>query len=161
MEFRSLKRDEIDRVREIDRTEIINYVYYYKEGKLELEEEFCRVNKWSNEQELIHISALKDIYDSGGFIFGAFDGPIIAGVISLDSEFIGKNKDHLNLSGFWVSNPYRNMGIGGKLVELVIEKAMEIGATMLHVFATPSENTVNFYLKRGFELADEIIEKLY
>ena len=161
MEFRLLEKEDIDRVVEIDRTEIINYIYYYKKGKLELVEEFCRVNKWSNEQELIHISALKDTYDSGGFIFGAFDGPKIAGVISLDSEFIGKNKDHLNLAGFWVSSQYRNKGIGRKLLELVIEKAMEIGTAMIYVSATPSQNTVNFYLKGGFELADEIIENLY
>lgn len=161
MEFRLLEKVDIDRVGEIDRTEIINYIYYYKEGKLVLVEEFCKVNKWSNEQKLIHISALKSIYDNGGFIYGAFYGPKITGVISLDSEFIGKNKDHLNLAGFWVSNQYRNRGIGKKLLELVVEKAMEIGAAMLYVSATPSQNTVNFYLKRGFKLADEIIEKLY
>ncbi|MHA2239777.1 MAG: GNAT family N-acetyltransferase [Candidatus Hodarchaeales archaeon] len=149
MEFRLLEKKEIDWVGEIDRTEIINYIYYYKKGELELVKEFCKVNKWSKEQELIHISALKDIYDGGGFIFGAFDGPKIAGVISLDSEFIGKNKNHLNLAGFWVSNPYRNMGIGGKLVELVIEKAMEIGATMLYVSAT--SNIITKYCEFLFE----------
>ncbi|MHA1542652.1 MAG: GNAT family N-acetyltransferase, partial [Candidatus Hodarchaeales archaeon] len=121
MEFRLLEKEVIDRIGEIDRTEIINYIYYYKKGKLELVEEFCKVNKWSNEQELIHISALKSICDNGGLIFGGFDGPKITGVISLDSEIIGKNKDHLNLAGFWVSNQYRNKAIGKKLVELVVE----------------------------------------
>ncbi|MHA2032199.1 MAG: GNAT family N-acetyltransferase [Candidatus Kariarchaeaceae archaeon] len=161
MEFSLLKKADIDRIGEIDRTEIINYIYYYKNGKLELIEELCKVNKWSSEQELIHRSALKTVYDKGGFIFGAFDGSKIAGVISLDSEFIGKRKNQLNLDGFWVSSRYRNMGIGSKLLELVMEKALEIGAAMLYVSATPSQNTVNFYLKRGFKLADEIIEKLY
>lgn len=161
MEYRLLNEEEITKVDEIDRTETIEFIYYYIKGKLKLVEEFCEVPKWNRDQVLIHISDLTELYNKGGFIFGAFDGSKIAGVISLDNELIGKHKDHLNLAGFWVSNQYRNKGIGEKLVELVVEKAMEIGAVMLYVSATPSQNTVNFYLKRGFKLTDEIIEKLY
>lgn len=161
MEYRLLKKEEIKRVGEIDRTEIIEYIYYYKEGKLELVKEFCEIKKWSPEEEQIHISSLTDIYHRGGFIFGAFDGSSIVGIIALDNEFIGRNKDQLNLAGLWVSNHYRKRGVGKTLVALVKEKAKEMGAKKLYVSATPSENTVHFYLNRGFELAKEVNEKLY
>ncbi len=161
MEYRLLHKEEIKRVGEIDRTEIIEYIYYYKEGKLELVKEFCEVKKFGSEEVQIHFSSLNDIFNRGGFIFGAFNGSNIAGIISLANEFIGKNNDQLNLAGLWVSKDYRKMGVGKTLVELVKEKAKEMGAKKLYVSATPSENTVHFYMNRGFELAKEVIEKLY
>jgi N-acetylglutamate synthase-like GNAT family acetyltransferase len=161
MEYRLLKKEEIKRVGEIDRTETIESTYYYKEGKLELVKEFWEIKKWSREQEQRHISSLTDIYHRGGVIIGAFDESNIAGMISLDNEFIGRNKDQLSLAGLWVSNHYRKKGVGKTLVELVKEKAKKMGAKKLYVSATPSENTVHFYLNRGFELAKEVIEKLY
>ncbi len=161
MEYRLLKKEEIQRVSEIDRTEIIESIYYYKDGKLELVKEFYEITKWSPEQEQIHISSLTDIYYRGGFIYGAFDESNIAGIISLDNEFIGRNKDQLNLAGLWVSKHHRKMGVGKTLVELVKEKAKEMGAKKLYVSATPSENTVQFYMNRGFDLVKEVIKKLY
>ncbi len=161
MEYRLLNKEEIKRVNEIDRTEVIEHIYYYREEKLELVKEFCSVNKWNHEEVQIHTSSLNDICNRGGFIFGAFDGSNLVGIISLDNEFIGRNKDQLNLAGFWVSKDYRKMGIGKTLVKLVKEKAKEMGAKKLYVSATPSENTVNFYMNRGFELAKEIVGKLY
>lgn len=79
----------------------------------------------------------------------------------MDNEFIGRNKDQLNLTGLWVSKQYRKMGIGKALVELVKNKAREMGARKLYVSATPSQNTVKFYMNRGFRLAKEINEKLF
>ena len=161
MEYRLLKKKELNRLGEIDRTETIENIYHYKEGKLELVKEFYEIPKWSREQEENHISTLNNIYRRGGFIFGAFDKLNLVGIISLESEFIGRNKDQLNLAGLWVSKAYRKLGVGKTLVELVKEKALEMGAKKLYVSATPSENTVHFYMNRGFNLTKEVIEKLY
>ena len=161
MEYRVLKKEEIERVGEIDRTETIESIYYFTEGKLELVKEFYKVSKWSNEEVDLHIISLNDIYNRGGFIFGAFDVSDIAGIVLLDSQFIGRNKDQLNLAGLWVSKQYRQKGVGKTLVELVKEKALAIGAKKLYVSATPSQNTVDFYMKQGFELAGEINQRLY
>ena len=161
MEYRLLNKEEIKRVSEIDRTEKVEYIYYYKEGKLKLVKEYYEIKEWSPEEEQIHISSLNDIYHRGGFIFGAFSESNIVGVISLDNEFIGRNKNQLNLAGLWVSKDYRKMGVGKKLVQLVKEKALEMGASMLYVSATPSQNTVHFYMNRGFKLAKEVDKKLY
>ena len=111
MEYRVLKKEEIERVGEIDRTETIESIYYFTEGKLELVKEFYKVSKWSNEEVDLHIISLNDIYNRGGFIFGAFDVSDIAGIVLLDSQFIGRNKDQLNLAGLWVSKQYRQKGV--------------------------------------------------
>lgn len=161
MEYRLLNKEEIKRVDEIDRTEKVEYIYYYKEGKLVLVKEYYEIKKWSQEELQVHISSLNDINHRGGFIFGAFDESNIAGIISLDNEFIGRNKDQLNLVGLWVSKHYRKMGVGKTLVELVKKKALEMGATKLYVSATPSQNTVHFYMNRGFDLAKEVNKKFY
>ena len=161
MKYRLMIQDEIKRVAEIDRSEVIDYIYHFKNGNLKLEKEFWNVKKWNSEQKLHHISSLQDIYDRGGTIFGAFDDSKIIGVIALDNKFIGRNKDQLNLAGLWVSKRYRKMGIGKALIELVKNKAREIGAEKLYVSATPSQNTIKFYMNRGFRLVKEINEKLF
>ena len=161
MEYRSLKEKEFNRFGEIDRTETVEHIYYYKQGKLELVKEFYQIPKWSQDQVQEHISTFKDIDRRGGFIFGAFDGSALVGIISLEKEFIGSNKDQLNLAGLWVSKNYRKLGVGKTLVELVKDKAKEMGARKLYVSATPSENTVHFYMNRGFELAKEVDKRLY
>ncbi|MHA2246641.1 MAG: GNAT family N-acetyltransferase [Candidatus Hodarchaeales archaeon] len=156
-----MNKDEIKRVAEIDRSEVIEYIYYFHKSGLKLEKEFWNVEKWNSEQKLHHISSLQDIYDRGGTIFEAFYGSKIIGVIALDNEFIGRNKNQLNLAGLWVSKQYRKMGVGKALVELVKNKAREIGAEKLYVSTTPSQNTVKFYMNRGFRLAKEINKKLF
>ncbi|MFX1518010.1 MAG: GNAT family N-acetyltransferase [Promethearchaeota archaeon] len=161
MEYRLLKKNELNRLCEIDRTETIEHIYYHKQGRLKLVKEFYQIPKWSLDQVQEHISTLNDIGRKGGVIFGAFDGSALVGIISLKNEFIGRNKDQLNLSGLWVSKNYRKLGVGKTLVELVKKKAKELGAKKLYVSATPSENTVHFYMNRGFTLAKEINEKLY
>ena len=161
LDYRLLKEKEYNRLSEIDRTETIEYIYHYKQGRLELVKEFYQIPKWSQDQVQEHVSTLNDIDRKGGFIFGAFDGSALVGIISLENEFIGRNKDQLNLVGLWVSRNYRKLGVGKILVELVKEKAKEMGAKKLYVSATPSENTVNFYMNRGFDLAKEVNERLY
>lgn len=161
MEFRRLIREEIKRLAELDRSEIIDNVYYFKNGALQLKKEFWNVPKWSTEEKRTYIATLTRIYNEGGVIFGAFHASNIAGIAALESKFLGKDNDKLNLAGLWVSTQHRKMGIGIALVELLKAKAKELGAKKLYVSATPSQNTVNFYLKRGFKLAKEVDPQLF
>lgn len=160
MKYRILDKEEIKKVTEIDRTEIIEYIYYFREGKLDLMKEHCEIGEWSVEEKQTHLSSLQKLFERGGFIFGAFENSNTIGIIALDNEFIGIDKDQLNLAGLWVSNQYRKIGVGKTLVELVKTKAIELGAKKLYLSATPSLNTVTFYMNRGFELAKEINEEL-
>ncbi|MHA2233691.1 MAG: GNAT family N-acetyltransferase [Candidatus Hodarchaeales archaeon] len=161
MQYRLMTKDDLKRVAELDRREVIDAVYYYRDGALDLVQEHWDVPEWSSREKQQKIDVLREIHKRGGIIFGAFDESNVAGVIALDSEYIGWNNDQLNLAELFVSKGYRKMGVGKRLVALVKQKAREIGAKKLYVSATPSQNTVHFYLKRGFRLAQEVNPKLF
>ena len=56
----------------------------------------------------------------------------------------------LDLDFLYVDAGCRGQGVGHALVDLVCTRALELGAARLYVSATPSRNTVEFYLRRGF-----------
>jgi predicted N-acetyltransferase YhbS len=70
----------------------------------------------------------------------------------LNNKFIGQRRDHLQLEFLHVSNSHRYEGLGASLFEVAGKKAHERGAKWLYISATPLENTVNFYLRRGCSL---------
>jgi GNAT superfamily N-acetyltransferase len=161
MEYRQMHKDELHRVAELDRREVIEYIYYFRDGKLELEKEHWDVPEWSTEQKQEYHQRLQDIHQRGGTVIGAFKGSKIAGIIALDHEFFGSSKNRLNLAALWVSQPFRDRGVGRHLVELVKKKAKALGAKNLYVSATPSKKTVEFYLSCGFHPTKEIDPKLF
>ncbi len=79
----------------------------------------------------------------------------------LESRFIGRQEDQLQLKFLHVSRRYRRAGLGRTLFEKAAARARELGARRLYVTATPSENTVRFYLRRGFRVTDEVDEDLF
>lgn len=164
MEYRLLSREEIERLNEIDRSEIIEKLYYIKDGQLELKDEFYDVkNEWwiHEEVEKILLPRLRDLFDRGGTVIGAFDGAKIAGMVALESKWIGIEKDQLKLDILFVSKIYRKAGVGRQLMNLAMEKAREQGAKKLYISATPSKNTVDFYMSLGAIPATEIDQELF
>jgi GNAT superfamily N-acetyltransferase len=161
MEYRIVSREEIVQLHELDRTEIIDRVYHVCDGKLCLKDEHWDVGEWSAEEKQRRIKELQAGYDAGDILFGAFDGPTLAGLSVLDRATTALVAGRFNLAGLWVSRPYRGRGVGRRLVELVMGKAREMGAKTLYVSATPSENTVRFYRSLGFRPADPIDPDLF
>ncbi|MCL2775941.1 MAG: GNAT family N-acetyltransferase [Oscillospiraceae bacterium] len=146
--YRVLKRDEIPKFAEIDRYEIIEDIYYFRDGKLVLEKEYCEVKEFSNMPE--RIENVTNICDSGGTYIGAFDGEKLVGLGGIGGELIGENNDMIQLTSMFVSNKYRNRGIGRQIIYMLKEKAKQSGAEKLYVSATPSKHTVDFYRSVGF-----------
>ena len=63
------------------------------------------------------------------------------------------------LSVLHVSAPLRATGIGSRLSEQLEQIARAAGDSDMVVSATPSENTVRFYVGRGFQpMADPLAE---
>ncbi|HCQ91092.1 MULTISPECIES: GNAT family N-acetyltransferase [unclassified Clostridium] len=161
MNYRLLEKSELKLLSEIDRKEIVNEVYYFKNNKLEIVNEFYNIERWILEELQDYINRLEDIYDRNGTIYGAFDNDKIIGLAALESKFIGKNNDQLKLDMLYISNNYRKKGIGKNLVNLLCEKAKDLGAKSLYISATPFKNTVNFYFAVGSKLTNEINKELY
>ena len=68
---------------------------------------------------------------------------------------MGAVGDQMQLAYLYVSRTYRGRGVGMRLFEAAASFAREAGAQALYVSATPTENTVDFYLNRGCVLAPE------
>src|SRR5262249_18523892 len=60
-----------------------------------------------------------------------------------------------------VSRRYRHVGVGRTLFDMVVRRAAELGARRLYISATPSENTVKFYLRRGCRVTDDVDAALF
>ena len=161
MEIRALRRNEIEKVRNISRNEVVEQVYYFVDGRLVLRDEFYDMRGWPTSELDRCIDHLYDIYDGNGALFGAFVKDRVVGVSALDSEFMGGDADQLQLYFHHVDSNFRHRGVGGELFRKVVMKAKELSAKSLYVSATPSKNTIGFYLHMGCRLASELNVKLF
>ena len=161
MEIRKLTRPEISDIWNIDRSEVINNVYCLRDGQLVLEPEYYDMQGWPPGEPEHYTPYLLDCFERGGHFWGMFEGDELIGVVILEGKFIGSQKDALQMKSLHVSNHFRKQGLGKRLFVLAVEKAKELGAKKMYISATPSENTVNFYLRLGCALATEIKEELF
>jgi predicted N-acetyltransferase YhbS len=146
---RELARAEVGRVWDIDRAEVIDQVYYPADGGLMLKPEHYDMSGWPPGEAELYDPLLLECYDRGGWFYGLFDQEQLVGVAVLDNKFIGKRGDLLQLKFMHVSRLHRNQGLGHRLFALSAVKAREHGALGLYISATPSQNTVDFYLRLG------------
>lgn len=161
MNTRLLRRDEIPLVWQIDRREVVENIYYFRDGELILKADYFDIQGWPPGESDHYTPILLDCYDRGGTFWGAFENDKLVGVGILESKFIGAQQDTLQLKFLHVSRDYRQQGLGTTLFNMAVEKAKTLGAKKLYISATPSENTVDYYLRLGCALAMEIDPELF
>jgi len=142
-------RQEVERVWDIDRSEVIDNVYRVENGALVLTPEHHDVRGWPPGEAEKYTPILLDCFDRGGWFSGAFDDGQLVGIAVVDCQPIGKHGDQLQLKFLHVSSSCRNKGLGTRLLGQAKATALQRGARRLYISATPSENTVNFYLRLG------------
>jgi predicted N-acetyltransferase YhbS len=155
IEERELARSEIEGVWTIDRSEIIEAVYHFVDDTLVLKPEHYDIRGWPPGEADKYTPLLQACYDRGGWFYGVFDNDTLVGAAVLESRFIGKNRDQLQLKFLHVSNRYRHRGLGQRLFGLAAVEAKKRGAKSMYISATPSEHTVAFYLRLGCEVTPE------
>jgi predicted N-acetyltransferase YhbS len=146
---RSLTRDEICLLWDIDRTEVIDNIYYFENGCLVLRPEHYDMKGWPPGDAELYTPILFNCFDRGGWFYGTFEGDQLVAMAVLDNRFIGPGKDLLQLEQLHVSSAWRGHGVGRQLFELARTEARSRGAKGLYISATPSEHTVNFYMRLG------------
>jgi len=159
MELRALARDEIERIWTIDRRERIENIYRLEAGALRLEPHAITVPGWHPENVRTTTPLLYEIFDRGGLFLAALDGEIVAGIMVLDT--VWRMNGLLQLELLHVGRDHRRHGLGTTLVEEAAAAARERGARGLYIEATPTENTVRFYQRRGAMLLDEPDPELF
>jgi GNAT superfamily N-acetyltransferase len=136
----------------IDRSEINHHIYTVVNGKLQLVPAYFEIPGWAPGKAESETLKFCQCFDRGGIFFGEFDDDAIAGVSSVDPKPIGTFDDHVQLFSLHVSRLARGRGIGSKLFHAAAEAGHRFGAKGLYISATPTENTVRFYLCRGATL---------
>ncbi len=161
--YRRLAAADLARIGEIDRTERIETLYVQRGARLEEQAGDFSSPPWSGEGEgeysVAHQRAECERHlaaDALGLV--AFDGERLVG--------IGLATPHIRpgiaqLAFLHVSDGYRGRGVGGHLAGQLERFAREQGDHTMVVSATPSANTVHFYLGRGFEPMAEPLPELY
>jgi predicted N-acetyltransferase YhbS len=158
---RELTRGEIGQVWRIDRSEVIEQVYYLENGALVCKPEHYDVSGWPPGEAEKYTPLLEECFERGGWFYGLYDEGQLIGAVILESKWIGQKKDQLQLKFLHVSRAYRNQGFGRHLFELAKVKANEKGAKRLYISATPSENTIDFYRRLGCAVTREIDPELF
>src|SRR5918995_5188803 len=163
VEFRRLGRAELSRVVEIDRRERIVVLYDQHGTQLVAQHGNWSASAWDPDGHGEHsveaqVHTLEHYVDTGGIALGAFASGRLVG--------IGVLVPHLRpriaqLAFLHVSAPLRATGIGSRLSEQLEQMARTAGDSDMVVSATPSENTVRFYLGRGFQPMAEPLAELF
>ncbi|MCK4514867.1 MAG: GNAT family N-acetyltransferase [Spirochaetaceae bacterium] len=161
MTIRELQRDEVQQIWSIDRSEVIDNVYHHEGGRLVLRPEHYDMQGWPSGEAEAYGPWLLDCFDRGGTFLGAFEDGSLVGVAVLESRFIGRAKDQLQLKFLHVSRGHRKTGLGRTLFDLAVARAEELGARRLYVSSTPSENSVEFYLHLGCRVTNEVDPALF
>jgi predicted N-acetyltransferase YhbS len=159
--IRKLERHEIRGIWSIDRSEVVEKVYSRVGGELVLRPEHHTVRGWPAGEPERYGPLLLDCFDRGGTFHGAFEGDTLIGVCVLESRFIGRRRDRLQLKFLHVSRRHRRSGVGCTLFDRAVKRVAELGAHGLYVSATPSENTIGFYLARGCRITDDVDAALF
>lgn len=155
-------RHELTRVGEIDRHERIEVLY--EQRGTQLIERHGRLDAvgWDPDGTGEHSVAAKvreaeQYVDGGGVVVGAFTDDRLVG--------IGIVRPHLRpqiaqLAFLHVSAPFRKTGVGSRVSDQLDQIVRDLGATEMVVSATPSVNTVRFYLARGFQPSEHPLVEL-
>jgi GNAT superfamily N-acetyltransferase len=155
MEMRLVTRNEVELIWTIDRSEVHHHIYELHGGQLVRTPKYFEIPGWRPDAVEKETPALLDCFDRGGTFLGVFDAEALIGIGVLESARVGRASDQMQLAYLYVSRAYRGRGVGMQLFEAAVSFAREAGANALYVSATPTENTVAFYLNRGCVLAPE------
>jgi GNAT superfamily N-acetyltransferase len=160
--FRTMGRDELSRVAEIDRQERIEVLYEQQGAQLIERHGRSDAAGWDLDGTGEHsvtakVREAERYVDAGGVVVGAFADDRLVG--------IGVVLPHLRpqiaqLAFLHVSAPFRRTGVGRCLSDQLDQIARDLGSTEMVVSATPSANTVRFYLARGFQPTELPLDEL-
>lgn len=159
--IREIENNEIEKIKEIQREEEILGYYKLKDGALTVIENYEHVYSFDPDELADIMSRQRKIKSEGGAVIGVFDDEKMVGVASVENKRRGMKMNYCKMDVLYVSNNYRQLGLGGRLVDESKMAAKNFGASKLYISATPTTNTVDFYLRLGAVLTKELDLELY
>lgn len=98
---------------------------------------------------------IRESVKRGWTAFAAVNDGEIIGFSLLSDELFGSKKQYADLAEFYVSKPFRRLGIGEKLFELTCGEATVFGAEKLYISAHSAKESIAAYEKYGCVPAEE------
>jgi GNAT superfamily N-acetyltransferase len=162
VDIRRLSRSELERVAEIDRSEHIEALVVQEGERLVERAGSWDAPAWDCDGNGEHSVAAKvrelhGYLDLGGIALGALVDDRMVGIGVVVPQ---RRPGIAQLAFLHVSAPWRGTGVGASLSAQLDELARAAGASEMVVSATPSRNTVSFYLGRGFVPMSDPLEEL-
>jgi len=161
LDERNIKKEELPLLGLIDRREIIEQLYTLESGWLKLYEERFDMSGWPPGEAERDALAFALCFERGGWFRGVFDGSVLVAAAVVDNVFLEAEQPALQFKFLHVSHDYRGRGLAGGLFRTACKRAREMGAEQIHISATPSRNTIDFYLKLGCQLLEKPDPGLY
>lgn len=113
------------------------------------------IEDWTLEERRDAAAQVLGAVKGGGAAFGAFSGGETAGFAALAGERLGSRGQYADLTLFYVSEPFRGRGIGGRLFRLACSAAREMGAEKLYISAHSAREVIAAYRALGCVEAEE------
>ncbi len=134
---------------DIDRSEVITHCYRMQEGKLVAFAAPFAVPCWDSEELQQLIQRNSKMRAKGGSLMAYYWEDKVIGMVSLSDQFLDQPAQFLVLDILYTSAQARGRGVATKLFTAALTEAKARSARGLYICATPTTNTVDFYLKRG------------
>lgn len=113
------------------------------------------VDDWGEEQYKVLVACLRNTIEKKGVVYGAFSQGKLKGFCSVESEFLGSNKQYMDLTSIHVSEDARGRGIGKRLFILAVDWARTHSARKLYISAHSAVESQAFYQNMGCVEAEE------
>lgn len=161
--LRWMAPDEIDKLKEIDRSEKIRTGYRFTKGELIQLDVNWDSPPWGLEEDgefsvAAEIRFCQGHFDRGGRLYGAFEEDNLVGIGLLQPNIAPKMAQ---LAYLHVSKLHRQHGIGQRIAQALFEEAKKSEADKMYVSAVPSGSAVGFYMSQGFAPTDSPIPALF
>ncbi|WP_392389710.1 GNAT family N-acetyltransferase [Acinetobacter guillouiae] len=163
MSLRPLQLSDIDLIwQHIDRRELITQMYLQQKQNLHLVDCFYDVQSWDEYHLENDPPLLKQHLIQGGRCVGAFNQlNRLIGVQLVSNQVITDYPEAKLLQYFYVDANHQGLGLGTQLMHSAIKSAEQLGAQQLYISATPTQRTVDFYLKQGALVLEKPDQQLW
>jgi len=162
IKLKELDPGDLERIREVDRSEHVKLQYVWQGGTLREQVVDWDVPRWPEQGSGdFSVRGLVEewgpLLRDGGKLLGALSGEALVGFAILRP---GLSPGVSELVALYVDRGSRRTGVARALTDRVEHLARLCGTEWLYVSATPSGSAVGFYLRHGFRPARQVNEEL-
>ena len=156
IEYNELPHAAIDRMGEVDRTEVIDAYYrcVLREDRRSMRLTHVDIDPprtiaWSHADVRERIEKWTPELKGGGTMYGAQSDSKLRGFAIVSAK---RPDGSAEMVALFVDAAYSGRGVGARLYSMAEERAKDVGARTMYIGANPMVPCVDFYLGRGAQI---------